>query len=253
MKTQMSRFHIHDDESAPEGSLPILKGALGASGQLPNFIGVLAGSPAALRAYARFRSELRHGTLPRKTLERISLAVAEHYGSVPGIELHQRTARLEGLGLDEVQAARGWDSSDEAEQSLLLLLRESLAGASPLPAHLVEEAREHGWTDEQILEGDRVRGARELHGDGQRGRRRAGRRLPRGVADAARRLDPLGPVSNPERPGWYTVAKAIVPPMRQAALQWPKTSPPPLPTSRRSSRSTRSGSSGSGSPTSSAS
>ncbi|MFL5846445.1 MAG: carboxymuconolactone decarboxylase family protein [Solirubrobacteraceae bacterium] len=148
----MSRFHIHDDESAPEGSLPIIKGALGASGQLPNFIGVLAGSPAALRAYARFRSELRHGSLPRPTLERISLAVAEHYGSVPGIKLHLRTARQEGLAVDEGRSARAWDSGDEREQALLLLLRESLAGASPLPAHLVEEAREHDWTDEQILE-----------------------------------------------------------------------------------------------------
>ena len=152
MKTQMSRFHIHDDESAPPGSLPVIKGALGASGQLPNFIGVLAGSPAALRAYARFRSELRRGTLPRTTLERISLAVAAHYGSAPGIELHQRTARQEGLGLDEVAAARAWKSRDEREQSLLALLRESLAGTSPLPAHLVEEAREHDWSDEQILE-----------------------------------------------------------------------------------------------------
>jgi alkylhydroperoxidase family enzyme len=152
MKTQMSRFHIHDDESAPEGSLPVIKGALGASGQLPNFIGVLAGSPAALRAYARFRSELRHGTLSRKTLERISLAVAERFGSAPGIELHLRTARQEGLGLDEISAARDWDSGDEREQALLLLLRESLNGTSPLPAHLVEEAREHDWSDEQILE-----------------------------------------------------------------------------------------------------
>src|SRR6476661_826766 len=138
MKTQMSRFHIHDDESAPEGSLPIIKGALGASGQLPNFIGVLAGSPAALRAYARFRSELRQGSLPRKTLERISLAVAEHYGSAPGITLHCRTARQEGLGLDEVAAAGDWRSADPREQALLDLLRESLAGTSPLPAHLLE-------------------------------------------------------------------------------------------------------------------
>lgn len=152
MTTKMSRFHIHDDESAPEGSLPVLRGALGAGGQLPNFVGVLAGSPAALRAYARFRFELRQGTLPRPTLERISLAVAEHYGSIPGIKLHLRTARQEGLGLDEVQAARGWDSRDAREQALLLLLRESVGGASPLPAHLVEEAREHGWSDEQILE-----------------------------------------------------------------------------------------------------
>src|SRR5919107_1310831 len=153
MKTKMSRFNVHDDESAPEGSVPILKGVLSSAGQLPNFLGVLANSPAALRAYARFRSELRQGTLPRTTLERISLAVAEHYGSVPGITLHQRTARQEGLGLDEVAAARAWDSGDEREQSLLYLLRESLAGTSPLPAHLVEEAREHGWSDEQILEG----------------------------------------------------------------------------------------------------
>src|SRR4051812_6120683 len=79
MKTQMSRFQIHDDLTAPEGSLPVLKGAQSGGGQLPNFLGVLAGSPAAVRAYARFRSELRHGTLPLPTLERISLAVAQHY------------------------------------------------------------------------------------------------------------------------------------------------------------------------------
>ncbi|MCW2967144.1 MAG: Carboxymuconolactone decarboxylase [Solirubrobacteraceae bacterium] len=152
MKTKMSRFHIHDEESAPEGSMPVLRGAMGGSGQLPNFIGVLAGSPAALRAYVRFRSELRHGTLPRRTLERISLAVAEHYGSTPGITLHSRIARQEGLALDEIQAARDWDSREPAEQAMLILLRESLSGTSPLPAHLVEEARELGWTDEQIRE-----------------------------------------------------------------------------------------------------
>ena len=79
MKTSMSRFQIHDDLTAPEGSVPVLRGALATGGQLPNFLGVLAGSPAALRAYARFRSELRHGKLTLATLERIALAVAEYY------------------------------------------------------------------------------------------------------------------------------------------------------------------------------
>src|SRR3989440_10959234 len=74
MKTAMSRFHIHDELTAPEGSAPVLKGALATGGQLPNFLGVLAGSPAAIRAYARFRSELRHGTLDLPTVERIALA-----------------------------------------------------------------------------------------------------------------------------------------------------------------------------------
>ena len=81
MKTKESRFQVHDELTAPERSVPILKGALSGGGQLPNFIGVLAGSPAVLRAYARFRSELRHGSLPYATQQRIALAVAEHQGS----------------------------------------------------------------------------------------------------------------------------------------------------------------------------
>ena len=152
MKTQMSRFHIHDDLTAPEGSLPLLKAAMASAGQLPNFLGVLAGSPAALRAYARFRAELRHGTLPLPTLERISLAIAEHYRSQPGITIHSRTARQEGLGLDEVALARDWDSRDEREAALLRYLRALVEHRGHAPMHLHEEAREAGWTDEQLLE-----------------------------------------------------------------------------------------------------
>jgi alkylhydroperoxidase family enzyme len=152
MKTPMSRFHIHDELTAPEGSVPVLRGALATGGQLPNFLGVLAGSPAALRAYARFRSELRHGTLTLPTLERIALAVAQHYHSEPGNQMHSRTARQAGLGLDEVALAKEWDSRDEREATLLRYLRSLVETQSQPPMHLHEEAREAGWTDEQILE-----------------------------------------------------------------------------------------------------
>jgi AhpD family alkylhydroperoxidase len=152
MKTQMSRFQIHDDLTAPEGSLPVLKGAMAAGGQLPNFLGVLAGSPAALRAYARFRSELRHGSLERATLERIALAVAEHYRSQPGLAIHTRTARQAGVGIDEVAAARDWESADPREAALLRYLRALLEQRGHAPMHLHEEAREIGWSDEQLLE-----------------------------------------------------------------------------------------------------
>jgi alkylhydroperoxidase family enzyme len=152
MKTQMSRFHIHDDLSAPEGSLPVLKGAMASGGQLPNFLGVLAGSPAALRAYTRFRSELRHGSLTLPTLERIALAVAEHYRSQPGLAIHTRTARQAGVGIDEVAAARDWESSDPSQAALLRYLRALLEQRGHAPMHLHEEAREAGWSDEQLLE-----------------------------------------------------------------------------------------------------
>ena len=152
MKTPMSRFNIHDELTAPEGSVPVLRGALATGGQLPNFLGVLAGSPAALRAYARFRSELRHGTLTLPTLERIALAVAEHYHSEPGTAMHSRTARQAGLPLDEVALAREWDSRDEREAALLRYLKAVVAEGGRPAMHLHEEAREAGWDDEEILE-----------------------------------------------------------------------------------------------------
>jgi AhpD family alkylhydroperoxidase len=152
MKTPMSRFQIHDDLTAPEGSVPVLRGALASGGQLPNFLGVLAGSPAALRAYARFRSELRHGKLSLATLERIALAVAEHYQFEPGIAMHSRAARGAGLALDEVALARQFSSKDEREAALLRYLQALLEQGGRPPMHLHEEAREAGWDDEQILE-----------------------------------------------------------------------------------------------------
>jgi alkylhydroperoxidase family enzyme len=151
MKNAMSRFQIHDDLTAPEGSVSVLRGALSSGGQLPNFLGVLAGSPAALRAYARFRSELRHGKLTLATLERIALGVAEHYHSEPGIAMHARTARAAGVAFDEVALARQFMSNDEREAALLRYLKALLDDGRPA-MHLHEEAREAGWDDEQILE-----------------------------------------------------------------------------------------------------
>jgi alkylhydroperoxidase family enzyme len=152
MKTKESRFQVHDELTAPERSLPVLKGALAAGGQLSNFVGVLAGSPAALRAYARFRSELRHGTLPLKTQQRIGLGVAEFQGNEYAQQLLHRTARDAGVGLDEIALAKEFDSGEEKEAALLRLIK-VLVETDETPAlHLVEEAREAGWSDEQILE-----------------------------------------------------------------------------------------------------
>jgi alkylhydroperoxidase family enzyme len=152
MKTQESRFQVHDELTAPERSLPVLKGALAGGGQLPNFVGVLAGSPASLRGYARFRSELRHGALPLKTQQRIALAVAEHQRSDYALATLARTAREAGLGLDEIGLARRFESGEEREAALLRYIRSLLESEGAPDLHLHEEAREADWTDEQILE-----------------------------------------------------------------------------------------------------
>ena len=107
VKTEVSRFHIHDELTAPDESAP-LKSIQAAGGAVSKFVGVLAGAPAVLRAYTRMRSELRGGVLPRATRERIALAVAEHRGDTYSIAQHAKSARRAGLGLDEVSRARSF-------------------------------------------------------------------------------------------------------------------------------------------------
>ena len=113
---------------------------------------MLAALPAALRAFARMRHELRGGVLPAATRERIALAVAEERGDAYSIAQHARTARGAGLGLDEISRARSWSSGDPREAALLSFLK-ALFEADGRPAHhLLEEAREVGWSDEELLE-----------------------------------------------------------------------------------------------------
>jgi alkylhydroperoxidase family enzyme len=151
---QMSRFPIHDEETAPADSAALLKIASSSAGQIPNFLGVLVGSPATLRAFLRFRQELGKGDLSAGTRARIGLAVAEHFGAQLGTL--ERAARAAGLGLDEIARARRWDASDSAHAALLRWLKPLLVHRARVPEHLHEAAREAGWSDAQLLEATAV-------------------------------------------------------------------------------------------------
>ena len=48
--------------------------------------------------------------------------------------------------------AKEWDSRDPAQGALLRYVRSVVEQRGHVPVHLHEEAREAGWTDEQLLE-----------------------------------------------------------------------------------------------------
>ena len=126
VKTEVSRFQIHDELTAPDESAPLIKSIQAAGGAVTKFVGVLAGAPAVLRAYTRMRSELRGGVLPQATRERIALAVAEYREDSYSIAQHAKSARRAGLGLDEVSRARSFTSADPKEAALLDYLKAAL-------------------------------------------------------------------------------------------------------------------------------
>lgn len=152
VKTDVSRFHIHDELTAPEGSDKLLKSIVESGGQISKIVGALAGSPTTLRAFARLRRELRSGVLAEATQLRIALAVAEKRGDGYSVAQHARSARAIGMGLDEISRARSFESEVESEAALLRLLKAAVETDGHTPIYLVEEAREVDWTDEQIIE-----------------------------------------------------------------------------------------------------
>jgi alkylhydroperoxidase family enzyme len=152
VKTDYSRFDIHDELTAPEGSVPILKGVSTAGGSVSKLVGVLANAPSALRAFVRMQSELRSGVLGEHTRLRIALAVSERRGDDYSVAQHAGRARRAGLGMDEISLARSFSSADPREKALLDFLNETLAAEGRPDKHLQEEARESGWSDEEIIE-----------------------------------------------------------------------------------------------------
>jgi len=152
VKTDYARFDIHDELTAPAGSERLLKSISTSGGTVSKLVGVLAGSPATLRAFARLRSELHGGDLPPATAIRIGLAIAERHGDGYSVAQHARSARLSGIGLDEISLARSFDSGDPKEAALLAFVKGTIDSEGHPPHHLLEEAREADWTDEQLLE-----------------------------------------------------------------------------------------------------
>ena len=93
----------------------------------------------------------------RRDLDQVAARVVEHRGGDrPHRDRRLREPDAERLqplvlGLDELSLAREWDSRDDREAALLRYLR-PLDEQRQCPSHLLEEAREAGWTDEQLLE-----------------------------------------------------------------------------------------------------
>ena len=153
MAAKISRFDIHDELTAPAESAPILKGALSGSGKLNNFVGVLAGSPAALRGYARMRSELRRGTLPGATQERIALAVAEANGCTYCLSAHtylgKHVAKLDDAELD---ANRAGTSNDPKAAAAVRFAVKVVHERGHVQESDVRALKAAGYDDAQVVE-----------------------------------------------------------------------------------------------------
>lgn len=126
---------------------PILEAVKAKIGMVPNVIGTIANSPAALKGYLNLSEALNGGTLNHGQRESVALAIAQTNGCGYCLSAHSLMAKGAGLAQDEIAAARRGDANP-----LVRFARLVTSTRGRLTPAQIKEARAAGLTDEQIIE-----------------------------------------------------------------------------------------------------
>jgi uncharacterized peroxidase-related enzyme len=148
----MSRITTITNETANPEQKALFDAIQAQVGMVPNFLKVLANSPAALRAFLGLYGIANEGSLDPHTRERIALAIAQQNSCEYCLSAHTAIGRKAGLTGDEISANR-LGTSQDAKAAVAVKLARSLAEhtGEVTTAELIE-AREAGYTDADIVE-----------------------------------------------------------------------------------------------------
>lgn len=148
----MSRITVVTHESASAEQRALLDAIQGRLAMVPNFLKVLANSPAALKAFLGLHGIAGAGSLSLQTRERIALALAEQNSCEYCLSAHSAIGGQAGLNGDEILANRA-GSSQDAKAAVAVRFARSLAEhkGEVTTAELVE-MREAGYSDADIVE-----------------------------------------------------------------------------------------------------
>ena len=119
---------------------------------VPNFIRVLANSPAALNGFLGLFSVAHEGTLDPLTRERIALAVAEQNACQYCVSAHTALGRKAGLDNAEMLANRKGTSSDEKAAAALAFTQALVENTGDVTRAELDAVRAAGHDDEEVVE-----------------------------------------------------------------------------------------------------
>lgn len=148
----MARIPVIDPRTATGEARELLDQVQSALGVVPNFIRVLANSPAALRAFLGIHSIAGAGSLDAKTRERIALAVAEQNSCQYCVSAHTAIGRGAGLDDREMLANREGRSSDARAEAALTFARALVEETGQVSQADFDAVRAAGHSDAEIVE-----------------------------------------------------------------------------------------------------
>jgi uncharacterized peroxidase-related enzyme len=148
----MTRVAVIDPKTATGEAKQLLDAVQSGLGTVPNFIRVLANSPAALKAFLGIHGIAEAGSLDPRTRERIALAVAEQNACQYCVSAHTAIGRKIGLDTQEMLANRAGRSSDAKAEAALSFARALVEHTGQVSKAEFDAVRLAGHSDGEIIE-----------------------------------------------------------------------------------------------------
>jgi uncharacterized peroxidase-related enzyme len=148
----MARIHIVDPQTATGDAANLLAAVQTKLGATPNFLRVLANSPAALGAFLGLHQIAENGALDLQTRERIAVALAEQNGCQYCLSAHSAIGRKVGLTGDEIDANREGTSHDAKAAAAVGFARALVEHKGDVTQTELDAVRAAGYGDAEIVE-----------------------------------------------------------------------------------------------------
>jgi uncharacterized peroxidase-related enzyme len=151
-KTIMVRIQLIERENAQGKAKELLDVVNNAYGMVPNVAKVMANSPAVLESYLQFSAALAGGVLDTQTQDKIKLVTSESNSCDYCKAALCTIGSSHGLSVEDLQSARRAEDNSPKTAAILELARELVKQQGHISAQAVDDARQAGVTDAEIVE-----------------------------------------------------------------------------------------------------
>jgi uncharacterized peroxidase-related enzyme len=148
----MARINVIHPHTATGEAKALLDAVQAKLGATPNFLRVLANSPAALDSFLGLHHIAEHGALDLPTRERIAVALAEQNSCEYCLSAHSAIGRKAGLSNEEITANRDGMSQDAQAGAAVAFARALVEHTGEVTQAELDAVRAAGYGDAEIVE-----------------------------------------------------------------------------------------------------
>ena len=148
----MSRINVVNRETASIEQAQLFDAIQSQLGMVPNFLKVLANSPAALKAFLGLHEISNQGSLEPPTRERIALALAQQNACDYCLSAHTALGRKAGLSNTEIEANRAGSSEDDKAAAAVKFAVALAEHSGEVTTAEILAVRNAGYDDAEIVE-----------------------------------------------------------------------------------------------------